>query len=54
MATKRAKPATLQFQCDPAWKRQVASIVALRGETLQTICVEAVSRYLKIAKADAA
>ncbi len=53
MAIKK-KPATLQFQCDPAWKRQVASIVALRGETLQNVCVEAVSRYLKIQKQEAA
>ncbi len=53
MAIKK-KPATLQFQCDPAWKRQVASIVALRGQTLQTVCVEAVSRYLKISAEKAA
>ncbi len=51
MTTKKSKSTTtLQFRCDLDWKRQVASIAALRGEKLEAVCVEAVSRYLKIHK----
>ncbi len=48
MASKPAKVATLQFQCDPTWRRKVKSIASLRGESLSSVCVAAVSKYLKL------
>jgi len=39
---------TITFTCDPGWKRRAAAAVALRGETMNTACVEALSKYLKI------
>jgi len=39
---------TIQFECPVQWKRQVASIAALRGETLQSLCIKAISQYIEI------
>lgn len=44
---------SIQFECDPAWKCQVKSILALRGESLSTAFVAAISEYLGIENPDA-
>lgn len=36
------------FRCDPEWKKLVAKAAIDRGETLQTICIAAISKYLGI------
>lgn len=45
---KEQKTTSLTFQCEVLWKRQVASQAALKGKTIQALCVEAISKHLGI------
>ncbi len=40
--------AVINFRCNPRWKRKVAMELARRGDTLQSVGVEAISKYLNI------
>lgn len=44
----KQEAATISFRCDPEWKKEVGKAAIDRGETIQEICIAAVTRYLKI------
>jgi hypothetical protein len=39
---------TLTFRCNSKWKRKVVSEAALKGKTIRTVCVEAISKHLGV------
>jgi hypothetical protein len=45
---KKEFEATISFRCPEEWKRLVGSKVKLRGETMQSACIEAISKHLRI------
>lgn len=40
--------ATISFRCDPEWKKVVNKAAIDRGQSMQEICIAAISKYLKI------